>query len=69
MDKSSSVIRSKVNQKCIETFHKRIKKDMSNKEENKKEEWETNSDSEEKNYMYLVFENVHVQHFHMCTLQ
>ena len=44
MDELSSVIRYKVDQKCIDTFHKRIKKekgeeeDTSNKEENKKEE-------------------------------
>ena len=42
MDELSDVIRSKVNQKCIDTLHKRIKKekgdeDMSKKEENENE--------------------------------
>ena len=45
MDELSDVIRSKVNQKCIDTLHKRIKKekgdeDMSKKEENKNEKEE-----------------------------
>ena len=49
MDELSDVIRSKVNQKCIDTLHKRIKKEKGDEDMSKKEKGDEDMSKKEEN--------------------
>ena len=49
MDELSGKIRGKINQKCIDTLHKRIKKEKEDEEKSKKEKNEKGDEGKSKN--------------------